>query len=398
MNDHDELGQFSISQVISTKPFKSFDSSTIKFLDELSREIFACPHSQKFTDLAAFGFFIRKGNIKLLRNLKNPNSVEYFMGIGVTLHIAPSNVPLNFAYSLVTSLICGNPSIVRVSSKFYEQTDILIALFNKVAERMEIMPIFSIIRYPHDSELNKKLSEAARIRMIWGGNETINYFKSMAVKPNVVDITFPNKYSITLIDAEYYLTNCNHDQIAKDFFTEVYTFDQNACTAPRAIIWIGKKNAISDSKVCFWKKLKKELVKRNYQPSMNSSFNHFSTYAIHASQNIASKNETAWINGLHVMTLSDITSDIFLSHPGEGLIYEAEIQKLTQINHLVNDDCQTITTVGELNNLVVDWIVDENIVGVDRICKLGTASSFNLDWDGKDLFAMMTRKFFYENS
>ena len=47
------------------------------------------------------------------------------MGKGVVFHIAPSNVPVNYAYSLVTGLVCGNINIVRLPSKKFPQTDII---------------------------------------------------------------------------------------------------------------------------------------------------------------------------------------------------------------------------------------------------------------------------------
>lgn len=38
-------------------------------------------------------------------------------GRGVAFHIAPSNVAVNFAFSLAAGLLTGNANIVRLSSK-----------------------------------------------------------------------------------------------------------------------------------------------------------------------------------------------------------------------------------------------------------------------------------------
>ena len=61
--------------------------------------IFKNPQIKSFPDLASFGFFCRKANIKFLEN-KYPNFLENRYGRGLVLHFTPSNVPLNFAYSL----------------------------------------------------------------------------------------------------------------------------------------------------------------------------------------------------------------------------------------------------------------------------------------------------------
>ena len=65
-------------------------------------------------------FFCRKGNIL---NLKK----DFFcdeklrLGRGMIFHIAPSNVPVNFAYSLISGLLAGNKNIVRLPTKDFEQ-------------------------------------------------------------------------------------------------------------------------------------------------------------------------------------------------------------------------------------------------------------------------------------
>ena len=85
---------------------------------------------RKFPDLASFGFFIRKSNLQHIEKLHKKEN-DCHIGLGTAFHIAPSNVPLNFAYSLVTAILCGNPSIVRISSKKFEQSELLIRLINE---------------------------------------------------------------------------------------------------------------------------------------------------------------------------------------------------------------------------------------------------------------------------
>ena len=47
------------------------------------------------------------------------------MGRGTVLHITPSNVPTNFAYSMVFGLLSGNNNIIRLPSKNFLQVKIL---------------------------------------------------------------------------------------------------------------------------------------------------------------------------------------------------------------------------------------------------------------------------------
>ena len=63
------------------------------------------------------------------------NDKENFrLGRGCVFHISPSNVPVNYAYSLVVGLLTGNTNIVRISSKDFPQVEII----NKLMKGMEI--------------------------------------------------------------------------------------------------------------------------------------------------------------------------------------------------------------------------------------------------------------------
>ena len=398
MNDKIIVGAFSLEEVLSQKTFKAFDDEIVHFLNELSVTILSDPDSKKYSDLASFGFFVRRANLVRLRKQKVQENAETYVGIGATLHIAPSNVPLNFAYSLVTALLCGNPSIVRISSKHYNQAEILIDLINSVVKRLELQPFFTLIKYPHDSCLNVDLSKIVRVRVIWGGNDTITHFKNMEVKPNVVDITFPNKYSLTLIDANYYASKCDYSKVARDFYNEVYTFDQNACTSPRAVVWIGDKRNVALGKEIFWSQLAVICSEKDYQPSISAAVNQFAEYSFLAAKNLVIKNKSLWHKGIRILAVKKLTVDIFTQHPGEGLFYEVELEDFQGLQKLITDECQTITTVGHLRNELIQWISNEGVGGIEKICKLGTASNFSIDWDGKDLFRMMTRRFQHEDS
>ncbi len=48
----------------------------------------------------------------------------------MALHIAPSNVPVNFAVSFTSALLAGNASVVRVSNKEFVQVDIIADALN----------------------------------------------------------------------------------------------------------------------------------------------------------------------------------------------------------------------------------------------------------------------------
>ena len=119
------------------KSLNVFNKKVKYFLDELSFYIFKNPQIKSFPDLASFGFFCRKANIKFLEN-KYLNFLENRYGRGLVLHFTPSNVPLNFAYSLFFGLITGNSNIIRLSNNNHDQAKILIKIINELLKKKKI--------------------------------------------------------------------------------------------------------------------------------------------------------------------------------------------------------------------------------------------------------------------
>src|SRR5688500_3185273 len=92
-----------------------FSEQVVDFLNTLSVLIFSDQKCKQYSDVLTFGFWCRRA---LLVKLKERYQDGYFyLGRGVVFHVSPSNLPIIFAYSLVTGLLAGNANIVRVPSK-----------------------------------------------------------------------------------------------------------------------------------------------------------------------------------------------------------------------------------------------------------------------------------------
>ena len=96
----------------STLPYNDL---LCNFLDYLSKELDSHYLIKKYPDIKTLAFWCRRGNI--LRFRKNFMSKEVRLGLGLIFHITPSNIPTNFAYSLIFGLITGNSNIIKVPSK-----------------------------------------------------------------------------------------------------------------------------------------------------------------------------------------------------------------------------------------------------------------------------------------
>ena len=117
-------------------PNDIFNNNIISFLNEISKEVLNNSKCKKFPDLVSFGFWCRENNIKKL--FSNYSFFRNRMGRGTVLHITPSNVPTNFAYSMAFGLLSGNNNIVRLPSKNFLQVEALCSILKKISKKKNL--------------------------------------------------------------------------------------------------------------------------------------------------------------------------------------------------------------------------------------------------------------------
>tara|TARA_B100000965_G_scaffold365351_1_gene349774 strand:+ start:416 stop:1606 length:1191 start_codon:yes stop_codon:yes gene_type:complete len=376
---------------ITVEVFKNYDDLIIDFLSDISKQIFNNKRSKNFPDLISFAFWIRKSNLILNKNKRSNSNA---LGLGLVFHIPPSNIPLNFAYSFVFGLIGGNSNIVRVPNKKNEQTEILINILKKTLKRKKYNKIFKtnlLIKYDHDFEINKFYSENSDCRLIWGGDETINEFKKYTTKPTNIDILFPDKYSLSIINSEK-LRNISKNEIkklVKNFFNDTYLFDQNACTAPHLIIWTG--NSIKFAKKIFWNNLI-IFLKTNYKYNNFISVKKYSTLLKHFTKlnNIEYHKKDS--NVLYRIGIKKLSINIDKFKGFAGIFFEYSTNETNDLKKIVNRRFQTLLYYGYEKEILKKIVLKNNFKGIDRIVPIGKGLDMNFLWDGYNLDNILSRE------
>ena len=113
-----------------------YNENICNFITEFSKELNNNKFSKDFPDIKTLAFWCRKKNILNLKKKFISNKTR--VGLGLIFHITPSNIPTNFAYSLIFGLITGNSNIVKVPSKKFEQISIICDALNKVLNKKKI--------------------------------------------------------------------------------------------------------------------------------------------------------------------------------------------------------------------------------------------------------------------
>jgi hypothetical protein len=363
-----------------------FSDEVIEFLACLSDELLHSSEAKKYGDVIAYAFWIRRKSLEQSRKDYQKNQGR--IGWGMAFQITPSNIPVQFVVSMTYSLIAGNMSVIRLSSKAFEQVDIICDAINDVLQKYSQMsPYICMMRYDHEESITAWLSEQCDIRMVWGGDHTIRRIRKFPTHPRCLELGFADRYSLAVIDSDAYLQS-DYEVIATDFYNDTYYTDQNACSSSRLVIWTGSQ--VEKAKELFWKYLKLEVSQRYQLNEISGSEKLLKTAvcALHHPE-IREMREN---NAIVRVELPELYEDIMDYKGNSGYFFEYETDNIEEIVPLLGKGCQTITYLGE------EWkerlralIIKNGVRGVDRIVRMGHSMDLSFVWDGYNLPMELSR-------
>ena len=382
-------------ELSNQSPFEIFSDITIDFLSEISNYLLKIPEVRNYPDVATFAFYCRRANINTLKkNYSNENVLR--VGRGIVFHITPGNVPVNFAYSLFAGLVTGNINIVKVPSKPFEQVNIIIRAIREVLNIKNYKDAFGnrlfIIKYDRDNEATSLFSNLCDVRIIWGGDNTINEIRKSTIPPKSTEVTFSDRYSISVIKASAYLASENKKKLAFAFYNDTYLFDQNACTSPQAIYWLGNKAEVAEAQNIFWDLLQLTLVEKKFELQPVISIDKLASFFSQAISYGNIKLEKQYNNDIWRVNNSTIHSDIESHRCSSGYFNEFIIQSLGDLKSVINRKYQTLSYFGIDEHEFINWINEFKPIGIDRIVPIGRTMDFSLVWDGFNLVNNLSRQ------
>lgn len=372
------------------KPFQPFDEEIISYLNALSKDILKNKEAKVYPDVITFGFWCRKASMKDQKK-DYEQTIHNRYGRGVAFHIAPSNVPVNFAYSIVAGLLAGNANIVRLPSKDYQQVDLIIESMERTLndpKYQALQPYFCLIRYGHTEKITEVLTALCDTRIIWGGNQTITAVRKAPLKPRAIEITFADRYSIAIINADQYLNAINKEKIARCFYNDTYLTDQNACTSPRIIFWMG--NSVGEAQKLFWETLN-FIVQREYTITGVQAVSKLATLCKLGGTHEGVRQIHTENNLIIRVDLETIEKDLIEYRSNSGYFMEYNIENLEELLPLCQNQCQTLSYYGVDLEQIEKFIKVNRPQGIDRVVPIGKTMDFELVWDGIDLIERMTR-------
>jgi len=375
---------------ISKRSVLPYDSNICDFLGDLSDELNLNRESKNYPDIKTLAFWCRRQNINNLKKKFFSNEIR--VGLGLIFHITPSNVPTNFAYSLIFGLITGNSNIIKVPTQNFSQVDIICKSINKLLKKKHksIGKMISIIRYSDNDDYTKNISSICNARLIWGGDLSIKNIRKFPLNQRALDIAFADRYSFCVMNTSEVMKLGKKEmkRLVERFYNDTYLVDQNACSSPHLIVWLGKK--VDKARNKFWKHLHHHVNKKYILTETASVEKYTQLCSLILSLGNMKKYEL-YSNSIYTTFLKKLNKNIHKLRGKWGFFYEYNINDLNKMKSYINNKYQTLTYFGINKDVLKNFILKNQLEGIDRIVPIGQALDISFLWDGYDLNRTLSR-------
>ena len=375
-------------------PWAPFDKRVKDFLADLSSTVLHAPDPLRHEAVSAFGFWCRRSRIEALE--RRHSSGELRLGRGMVFHIAPSNVPALFGYTMAIGLLAGNANIVRLSARRGEDDAALLTLLNTVLDRpehREVRERLSVISYDRDDMVTAGYCARCDARVVWGGDATVAALRAMPVPPHAVELMFPDRWSLAVLSQSFMTALGGEERtaLAHRFYNDTFSMDQNACSSPQLVLWL-EDGGDPICRRAWWEAVGAEAARRYpfgpYQAARKLE---------RLCRQVMDPAMTATVekysgNLLYVVDLTPLPPAPTELRGEFGLFFQGSVQSLEDILPLLSPKVQTLVCGGLDTEETARFLAERQAAGVDRVVPIGRALEMDTVWDGKDLISGLSRR------
>lgn len=370
-----------------------FDSVLVKFVNDFAKSILLDKDARAYPELIVLANFFKASNIvKLRAEFKDQNT---YMARGLVFHIAPSNVDSVFLYSSLLSLLCGNVNLIRISRGSGEQVNFILRKLRSLLseEHIALADRFFVLTYEHDDSITALISQHCHMRVVWGGDATVNKIRTLPLRPTATELCFPDRFSAAMLHAGSVMS-LDEKALADlciRFFNDSIWFSQQACSSPRLVSWVGAKEKCILARNRFWKKFEQQLSSKTYDDSPGMVMDRFVTSCMVATDQLYIETTS---NKFPTRILLNSKPLTFIKnyHCGNGLFYEQIFETVPQFFLSLTDREQTLSVFGFNEAEIKKYVNVLPMRSVDRITQIGKALDFGYVWDGCNLLHEFTRQ------
>lgn len=364
--------------------FEPFSAVVLDFFSDVSSLLLQ--QGKLYSDVVTFAFWCRKAALLKLKDEFSSNKLR--LGRGIVFHSTPSNVPVNFAFSFAAGLLAGNMNIVRLPAKPFLQVDIICSAVNEILEKYPLLKDYVVfLRHKPSKEIYDYFSSICAVRIVWGGDQTIANWRKSPLAPRAKELAFADRYSLLVFNADE-VARCSDDvKFLQDFYNDTYFSDQNACTAPRMIIWTGTE--IEKAKTVFWQNFHEFLINKYVLAPVQAVGKLHAFYKAAAAKPVKLIQDNDQL--ITRIEVGSVTDDLLEYKYNSGFFFEYSAKSLEEIVPVCTEKCQTLAYYGFERAELENFVKNSAPRGIDRMVPLGQTMNFSLIWDGYNLIDELSR-------
>lgn len=383
-----------LESVTKCEPISPFDPLLVNFVTDFAKSILLDKEARSYPELIVLANFFKSSNISILKCELEKNEKSIYAGRGLVFHLAPSNVDSVFLYSSLISLLCGNVNIIRISGNAGEQVKFILDKLNKLIsrEKTKFGKRFVVLTYPHDDAITSLISKKCHLRVVWGGDATVNKIRSLPLRPTAGEICFPDRFSSAMFcaDAVNQLDDLALEELCSKFFNDSIWFSQQACSSPRLVCWIGDPDSCQSARDRFWRAFKLQLKQKEFENSPGMVMDRFVASCMCATDNLYEQT-TSFDFPTRILLGTGSLTTLKDYHCGNGLFFEQSYVSVPQFLETLSDREQTLSTFGFERGELEVFLGNLPMRSLDRVTRIGNALDFNHVWDGYNLLHVFTR-------
>lgn len=336
-------------------------------------------------------FWLRESNLRSIENsflALQSSELSLRRPVGRIFQIAPSNVDLLFLYTWALALLTGNSISTKLGSKVDEGSlkpvmEILDSVLLKYPEATRVTEFFWSDR--QDPRIRKEI-ERCDLVIGWGSDATIKKLRLDAVQADKRFLGFPHRFSCALVNADFWAESGEREQsnFLLRFVSEIAAFDQGACTSPKSLIVVGRK----DNRLRFTQSLSEEEVKTTSNNALGY-LRFVNKVRLYHESEVFLPIPVEANQGIELLQGIEKVSQVSEERCVLGMVPLIELDSIDALASVIDRPLQTLSVWG-YEPIWVSNVLADNGIHPLRTVRIGSTHNFDTVWDGTNLLAGFT--------
>ena len=315
---------------------------------------------------------------------------------GLVCHWLAGNVQVLGMFVLIQSILSKNVNLLRISSRDNGAFEKLLKAFEGVAfttkggytiKGDELLSTIAIVQFDHsDKKAGYAMSQAADVRVAWGGKEAVSTVSSYPSKYECVDVIMGPKLSMSVVARESISDERKARKLARKIAVDASVFDQTGCASTHNV-FVERNGIISPEEFARhlakgMEKVAKQIQKGNMTPEEFA--------AIHSIRGVYDFKGKVHGDKDSIWTVL-YDDEMELSKPVYSrVVFVHAIDDMEDTLKMLSDDVQTIGLASN-GERAVKFALQAADKGVERFPVCGKMLNFESPWDGMFIMDRLVR-------